>query len=129
MMRALRDKKTMHVVLWFLVAVFVGSVFFVFGMKYTAGNKTDPNLVAKVGDGGITRGEFNKAYQPILDKIYAAEPEGPTSGETQHLQEQVLNSLIDDLVLETTAQKLNISVSDEELAATIRRQPYFTDKN
>lgn len=129
MMRTLRDKKIMHVVLWSLVAAFVGSIFFVFGMKYTAGSKNDPNLVAKVGDGGVTRADFNKAYQPVLDKVYAAEPDGPTSEETQHLQEQVLNGLVDDMILENTAQKLNITVSDEELAATIRRQPYFTDKN
>lgn len=129
MMRALRDKKTMHVVLWFLVAVFVGSVFFVFGMKYTAGAKNDPNLVAKVGDDEITREEFNKTYQPLVEKIYASEPEGPTSEESQHLQEQVLDTLVDNLILESTARKLNISVSDEELAATIRRQPYFMDKS
>jgi len=119
----------MHVVLWFLVAVFVGSIFFVFGMKYTAGNKNDPNLVAKVGDDGVTRAEFNKAYQPLVEKIYAAKPEGPTAEETQRLQQQVLDSLIDNLILESTALKLNISISDEELAATIRRQPYFMDKS
>ncbi len=129
MMRTLRDKKTMHVVLWFLVAVFVGSIFFVFGMKYTAGGKNDPNLVAKVGDNGITREEFNKAYQPLVEKIYAAEPEGPTSEESQRLQGQVLDSLVDNLILQSTANKLNITVSDEELAANIRRQPYFMDKN
>lgn len=128
-MRALRDKKTMHVVLWFLVVVFVGSVFFVFGMKYTTGGKNDPNLVAKVGDEDVTRAEFDKAYQPILDKVYAAEPQGPTSEEAQHLQDQVLNSLVDDIILESTARKLNITVSDEELAADIRRKSYFTDTN
>jgi parvulin-like peptidyl-prolyl isomerase len=132
MMRTLRDKRTMHVVLWTLLVVFiVGGVFFGFGMRYSSMNgKYDTSVyAAKVGDSGVTRADFNKAYQPVLDKIYAAEPEGPTSEETQQLQQQVLNSLIDDLILEDTAKKLNISVSDEELAATIRRQPYFADQN
>ena len=129
MMRALRDKRTMHIVLWSLVVVFVGSIFFVFGMRNSAGNRIDPNLVAKVGDEGVTRAEFNKAYQPILDKLYAAEPDGPSSDESQRIQEQVLNSLVDDTILELTAKKLNIGVSDEELAGMIRQQPYFKDKN
>lgn len=128
-MRALRDKRTMHIVLWSLVVVFVGSLFFVFGMRNSAGNRIDPNLVAKVGGEGVTRAEFNKAYQPILDKIYSVEPEGPTSEESQRLQEQVLNSLVDDTILELTAKNLNIRVSDEELAGMIRQQPYFKDKN
>ncbi len=130
MMRALRDKRTMHVVLWMLVVVFVSSIFFVFGMKFSMSGKVDSNLyAAQVGDGGVTRADFNKAYQPVLDKLYAAKDEGPTPEETKHLQEEVLDNLIDDVVLEQTAQKLGITVSDEELAGTIRHQSYFADKN
>jgi peptidyl-prolyl cis-trans isomerase D len=130
MMRTLRDKRTMHVVLWMLVAVFVSSIFFVFGMRFTSGGKVDSNIyAAQVGDGGVTRADFNKAYQPVLDKLYASKEEGPTAEETKRLQEEVLDNLIDDVVLEQTAQKMGISVSDEELAGTIRRQPYFADKD
>jgi peptidyl-prolyl cis-trans isomerase D len=113
-----------------LVAVFVSSIFFVFGMKFTSSGKVDSNVyAAQVGDGGVTRVDFNKAYQPVLDKLYASKEEGPTPEETKKLQDEVLDNLIDDAVLEQTAQKLGISVSDEELAGTIRRQPYFADKN
>jgi peptidyl-prolyl cis-trans isomerase D len=113
-----------------LVAVFVCFIFFSFGMRFTSGGKVDSNVyAAQVGDGGVTRAEFNKAYQPVLDKLYASKDEGPTPEETKNLQEEVLDNLIDDVVLEQTAQKLGISVSDEELAGTIRRQPYFADKN
>ncbi len=130
MMRALRDKRTMHVILWMLVVVFVGSIFFVFGMKYTSSGKVDSNIyAAQVGDSGITRADFNKAYQPVLDKLYSAKEEGPSPEETKHLQEEVLDNLIDDAVLEQTAKKLGLSVSDEELAGTIRHQSYFADKN
>ncbi len=131
-MSTLRDKRTMQIVLWTLLVVFlVGGVFFGFGMRYSSLNgKYDSSVdAAKVGDEAITREEFSKAYQPVIDKIYAAEPQGPTSDETQRLQQQVLNSLIDDAILGQTAQKLGISVSDEELAASIRREPYFADQN
>ncbi len=130
MMSTLRDKRTMQIVLWTLVVGFVGALFFGFGMRFTSGGKYDSSVdAAKVGDEAITREEFSKAYQPVLDKIYAAEPQGPTSEETQRLQEKVLNSLIDDAILGQTAQKLGISVPDEELAASIRREPYFADQN
>src|ERR1039458_9409107 len=93
MMRALRDKRIMHVILWTLVAAFVGSIFFVFGMKYTSSNgKYDSNVyAAKVGDDGITRVDFNKACQPALEKLYSAREEGPTAEETKQIQGQVLD--------------------------------------
>lgn len=132
MMRALRDKKTMHVILWILLFVFVVlGVFFGFGMRNVSFTGRDDASVyaAKVGDGGVTRTDFDRTYQQALDRLYAANPEGPTSEESKRLQEQILDTLIDDTILEQTAQKLGITVTDEELAASIRRQPYFTDKD
>lgn len=126
MMRTLRDKRTMHVVLWFLVAVFVSSIFFVFGMKFTNGGKVDQNLyVAKVGDSGVSRAEFNKACQASLDRFYNIREEGPTTEEAKQVREQVLDSMIDEMVLQQTADKLGLQVSDEELSGVIRNQSYF----
>ena len=43
MMRTLRDKKTMHVVLWILIFAFVvGFVFIAVGTKYQGSTKTIP---------------------------------------------------------------------------------------
>lgn len=126
MMRTLRDKQTMHIVLWILVAAFVSSIFFVFGMKFTNGGKLDSSLyAAKVGDEGIPIVEFNKASQSALDRFYSIREEGPTPEESKKVRQEVLNSMIDDLLLRQVAQKLGVGVTDEELSGVIRNQSYF----
>lgn len=126
LMRNLRDKKTMHVILWGLVVAFIGGYVLLGKVSMTAG-RSDPNIVARVGDETISRSDFSTAYQSSLDKIYAANPEGPSSDETDKLQKDVLDSLIDEKILEETAQKLGVSISDEDLAGVLRRQ--FSDKS
>jgi peptidyl-prolyl cis-trans isomerase D len=126
MMRTLRDKRLMHVVLWGLVALFVSSIFFVFGMKFTNGGKLDSSLyAAKVGDEGIPLSEFNKASQSALDRFYSIREAGPTPEESKKVRQQVLDSMIDDLLIRQVAQKLGIGVTDEELSGVIRNQSYF----
>ena len=82
-----------------------------------------------MGDIRITDAEFYKAYQPALDKLYSAQEQNPTSQEIQLLKQQVLDRLVDDAIMEQTAQKLGLNVTNEELAATIQRQSYFSDEN
>jgi len=126
MMRALRDKRTMHVILWMLVAVFVSSIFFVFGMKFTSSGKLDANVyAAKVGDDGITRVDFNKACQPVLERLYASQEGQASPEEIKKVQEQVLDTMVNEKILQQTAQKLGVEVSDEELAGVIQNQSYF----
>ncbi|HVZ81781.1 MAG TPA: SurA N-terminal domain-containing protein [bacterium] len=126
MMRTLRDKRTMHIVLWGLVAAFVSSIFFVFGMKFTNGGKLDSGVyAAKVGEDGVPLVEYNKACQNALDRFYSIREEGPTPAETKEVRKEVLDSMIDDLLMRQAAQKLGISVSDEELSGVIRNQSYF----
>lgn len=126
MMRTLRDKRTMHVVLWILVAAFVSSIFFVFGMKFTNGGKFDSSTyAAKVGEDGVSLIDFNKACQGALDRFYSIREEGPTPEETKKVRQEVLDSMVDDLLLRQVAEKLGIHVNDEELSGVIRNQSYF----
>src|SRR5258708_28599021 len=129
MMRALRDKRIMHVILWGLLVVFICGIFFVFGMKSKGFEDKNPNLLAKVGEAKITYAEFNMAYQPALDKLYRANDGSPNSFEIKNLKEQVLDRLIDDAILRLTAQKIGVSVADEELVGWLQRQSYFLDDN
>ena len=130
MMRTLRDKKTVQFIIWGVIAAFVGIIFFAWGMKYTgAGSQRDPNLVAQVGDIRITTSDFDNTYRPALDKLYSTKGETPSSSEIEKLQQEILDRLVDEAILEQTAQKLGVVVSNDELAASIQRQPYFMDSN
>jgi peptidyl-prolyl cis-trans isomerase D len=128
-MNYMRDKKFMHFILWTVLAVFlVGGVFFTFGMRYLNTQNDQAIYAAKVGDVGITNEDFNRAYQPASERLYRTN-ENPTHEEIQALKKQVLDSLIDDSILEQTARKLGIGITDEELIAAIQHEPYFLDQN
>jgi peptidyl-prolyl cis-trans isomerase D len=126
MMRTLRDKKTMHVVLWILIFAFVvGFVFFAVGTKYQGLNQSDPNLAAKVGDEKITLDQVNQLYEPALNRLYSSSGESPSQEELTQLRQEILDQLVDTSILNQTAAKLKIGVSTEEVAAVIQRQSYF----
>ena len=128
-MNYLRNKKFMHFILWMIVFVFVVGIFFVFGMKSKGFEDHDPNLVARIGETIITYSDFNKTYQPALDKLYRAKEDTPNASEIKKLKDQVLERLVDEAILEQTGQKLGITVPDEELVGWLQRQNYFLDEN
>ncbi|MGH7739240.1 MAG: SurA N-terminal domain-containing protein [bacterium] len=126
MMRTLRDKKTMHVVLWILIFAFVvGFVFIAVGTKYQSFNQRDPNLAAQVGNEKITLDQVNQIYEPALNRLYSASGQNPSQEEINQLRQGILDQLVDTSILNQTAQKLHVTVSTEEVASVIQRQPYF----
>ena len=126
MMRTLRDKRTMHVVLWILIFAFVvGFVFIAVGTKYQGFNQADPNLAAKVGNDKITIDQVNQLYEPALNRLYSNSDQTPSQAELTQLRQEILDQLVDASILNQTAAKLNISVSTDEVAAVIQRQSYF----
>jgi peptidyl-prolyl cis-trans isomerase D len=127
MMRTLRDKKTMQVILWMIVVAFVSSLFLVFG-KFSGVDQSDRDLVAKGGGIKITQLEFSNACQPMLDRFYGSQDGNPAPEEIKRLKSQVLDQLIDNAILNQTAAKLGLDVSQEELIGAIKQQPYFRDE-
>jgi peptidyl-prolyl cis-trans isomerase D len=126
MMRTLRDKKTMHIVLWMLIFAFVvGFVFIAVGTKYQGVNQNDPNLAAKVGDDKITFDQLNQIYEPALNRLYSSSGQTPSQEEITELRQEILDQLINTSILNQTADKLRVSVSTEEVAAVIQRESYF----
>ncbi len=127
MMRQLRDKRTIQVVIWSVIFAFVATIFFAWGMKFY-GNQTDTrNLAAQVGETRITYTDFNKAYQPVSDRLYRS-GQTPSPDEVKSLKTQVLDSLIDNTILEQEAHKLGLSVTDDEVIAAVQHEPYFLDE-
>jgi peptidyl-prolyl cis-trans isomerase D len=129
MMRQLRDKRTMQVILWGLLVAFLFTIFVAWGMKYTGvGADKDPNLLAQVGGTQITFTEVENASQRDLDRLYA-EGENPSNETISALRQEALDHLIDQAILENAGKKMGISVSTEELAADLQREPTFMDQN
>lgn len=130
MMSTLRDKKTMHFVLWFLIVAFVATIFLFWGAgrSQRALLSDGVDYVAKVGDEKITYSDFQKAYQPQKDQLANLHKEEPSVEETTALRQRVLDTMIDNSILKQTAEKLKVSVTDEEIVAILQREPYFADE-
>jgi peptidyl-prolyl cis-trans isomerase SurA len=79
-------------------------------------------IVAIVNNDIITSVELNGSLAPYLKKIEAS---GYTSDKKMEvikkLEQDVLNTLIDEKLTQQEAKRLNISVSDEEVTATVKR--------
>ncbi len=118
----------MHGVMWTLVFVFVSFIFFSWGMKSSFTNRKDPNTLAQVGEEIINYADFNKVYQPAMDKLYNAKEESPNPSEIKKLKEQVLEKLVDEAVLRQVALKLGLSVPDDELMGFLQHQNYFLNE-
>lgn len=129
-MGSMREKKFIQVVLWVVIAAFVGTIFIAWGMKSyaTKSGNDDPNTAAVVGHQKVSYDEFYKAMENFNSQLESAGCD-PTSPEFKQVRRKVLDGLVDDAILRETAAKLGLSVSNEELAANIMREQAFLDSN
>lgn len=86
--------------------------------------------VATVNDDNITLQEFNKAYQEQRNRMakqYGEMFETLTNDPSymESFRQSVLDNLINEKLIDQTAQSLSIRVSDDQIKETIRNMPEF----
>jgi peptidyl-prolyl cis-trans isomerase D len=84
-------------------------------------------VVAEVGERRITRGEWNQAYENLI-QVYRRVYQDRFSEEMikqMRLRETALDNLINTALQLQEARRLGLEVSDEELRDRIRSLPYF----
>ncbi len=114
-----RNIKKFSVVLWIIVAAFVGTIFLVWGRGSLTG--LGGNYVAKVGDVEIGIRDFERAYSNMLDvyrNIYK-EKFSPQLAKALGIKEQALSYLIDQAVVLNIALKEGFTVSPQEVAEAL----------
>ncbi len=117
-----KQRKYLIVVLWITVISFVGAGFVGWG-SYSYGSKA--SNVATVGNIDISIAKFQKKYSGIFS-YYNEILQGNVSDEQkQQLQNLTLQSLINDALLLNYANELDLSVSENEIAAEIVKTPAF----
>lgn len=123
MLKTFRENfKHLKWILWAVIAVFVVFVFVDWGMgtTRTAGGV---DFAAKVGSSKITEAEFRREYVETEERYRQmyGQSFSPELARALNLSSQVLNSLVDRRLLRTEAERLGLSVSDEEVTARILR--------
>lgn len=119
-----RHKKYLIVTIWISTIAFVGAGFVGWG-QYSYGDKA--GAVAKVGEIEISMGDLQKTYSRLYNQ-YNQMFQGNFDEEKAKsfgLQKQALKQLVDQALVLNLANEYDLSVSDAELLAEIKKQEFF----
>jgi len=128
MLKTMRN--SFHHLKWTLFLVIA---VFILGFVFWSGSGSDPNkggqVLAQVGSDRITAVEFDRQYRAQVER-YRQMYQGNFSPELERaldLPRNVLDSMIERLLRLEAARRLDLRVSDEELASRIVALPFFQD--
>jgi len=115
--------------LWFIIFAFVATIFYSWGAGGEIGrvNKT----IATVNGMEIKTNEFERAYNNIIN-FYRDQFRGQFSEELAEklkLKENALDALIQNRLVLMEAERMNLLISDQELADSISKRPEFLRDN
>jgi peptidyl-prolyl cis-trans isomerase D len=112
------------IVMWFIIAAFLGTIFYAWGMKSTGGGDGGQNWIATVEGEDITPAEFENELRQMEAQLRDLPP---SLLKQLNLKEQVLNNLINQRILLGKAEEMGIQVTDQEIAASIQASPFFQE--
>lgn len=115
-----RNLKSLSVVLWVVIAAFIGTTFFVWGRGSITGG--DSTAVATVNGEEIGVDRYQQRYQSYVEfyrQLYQ-ERFTPELAERLGLTQQVLNDLIQETLVLQRARVEGIEVGDAEVRARIQ---------
>jgi len=129
MLNYIRNSGMAKVFLWGILFAFIATIFYSWGAggQFGGANKT----VATVNGLEIKVNEFERAYGNIIN-FYREQFRGQFSEEMAaklNLKENALDALIQNRLVILEAEKMNLMVSDQELAESIFKQPQFQKDN
>ena len=107
-------------VMWFIAAIFIAGLFFWFGS-----GKMVKDYVATVGKTKIKFSDFQEQVARQIRRESENQEQELTEAQIYEIKRQILSSLISQEMLYAESNKLGISVTDEELMATIHNLPQF----
>jgi peptidyl-prolyl cis-trans isomerase D len=118
--------KTLHILLWVVVGVFIATSVFVWGKSGLTGN--DPQgSVAVVNGERVPVERFQRAYQYAtnrLNQMYDGKLT-PEMAEQMGLRHQVVDDLVLDVLVQQRARTEGLVATDEEVSARVQALPYF----
>jgi peptidyl-prolyl cis-trans isomerase D len=126
MLRQLRE--SMKTVLWIVVAAFVISIFAVWGMDLrTPQRRTrDRNVIGSVDKELITQQEYQNVLNTVLAQLKQQKGENytPSDMERRLIEDQAWELTIQGILMKREMDKLNITVTDQELVTFLRQNPH-----
>jgi len=119
MMKIMR-KLTKHI-LWIVIAAFVGTIVFAWGMQFTS-KKSKSGIIATINGQDINFQAFQRAYEMNLEQ-FRKQNEELTDEMAQRIREKTWEDMVYQTLLLQEVKKRNIQVTGKELYDFLRRFP------
>jgi len=122
-----RHLKALGILLWVVVAAFVGTTFLVWGKGSITGS--DPTAVARVNGEEIPLDRYQRRYQAYVDFYQQLYRDRFSSelAERIGLNQQVLDDLIQEALIVQRATAEGLTVGDDELRSRIQAMRAFQE--
>ncbi|MCL2761029.1 MAG: SurA N-terminal domain-containing protein, partial [Desulfuromonadales bacterium] len=126
-MRKYKQSILIKVIFGIIVLSFIGTIFLVWGKGSGQGQGGSVNFAARVDGTKITLEEFQQAYDNMRNNLQQIYGNAMTPEFEQKLgvKKIVLDSLINRLLVRKAAKKMDISVNNDEVSASIASIPAF----
>ncbi|HEX7401140.1 MAG TPA: peptidylprolyl isomerase, partial [candidate division Zixibacteria bacterium] len=119
MMKLMR--KLTKQILWIVIAAFVGTIIFAWGMEFSAKNKK-AGVIATVNGEDIQALVFQQYYDQALRQT--EKEKGDIDEQTSYqIRDEVWNNMVNQVLLNREIEKRGIKVTDAELYEYLRRYP------
>ena len=119
MMKLMR--KLTKQILWIVIAAFIGTIIFAWGMEFSSKNKK-AGVIATVDGQDIQAIVFQQYYDQALRQAEKEKGEVDEQASYQ-LREDVWNNMVNQVLLNQEIEKRHIQVTDAELYEYLRRYP------
>ena len=125
MLKSMRkNMQALKPILWFVVAAFVVSIFFIWGASGKLGGDGGGNTLAVVGREKISSDDYLQALRNRIETVKSQYNEiDRTFIEQLNLPQQVLEQLVEQALLFNKAKELRLRTTDEELRDRITSLP------
>jgi peptidyl-prolyl cis-trans isomerase D len=119
MMKAMR--KLTKQILWIVIAAFVGTIIFAWGMEFSGRNQKR-GILATINGQNVQLTTFQYLYDQALRE--AEKTQGEINDQTAYqIRDEVWNQLVNDVLLKQEVEKRKITVTGAELYEYLRRFP------
>jgi peptidyl-prolyl cis-trans isomerase D len=119
MMKAMR--KLTKQILWIVIAAFVGTIIFAWGMEFSAKGQKK-GIIATVNGQDVHLNIFQQLYDQTLREAEKSQKEVNDQTADQ-IREEVWNQMVNEILLQQETEKRGITVTDAELFEYLKRFP------
>ena len=124
LMNQMRDK--MHYMLIILVIAFMGTIIFDWGMNYlgsSGGQGGARGTIGSINGKDITYDQFFQQIQQEYMRIKEITGKEPNEMRIKQAWDEVWQRIVNQTLMQEEIQRLNISISDEEIVYIIKNNP------